>query len=77
MNGRERTLAALAGQAPDRVPCALGFRRVDIERTVPPEVRREDVVDVQFVRFPTSAADEDLQRLGRPYAPDTRLGTYE
>lgn len=29
MNGRERTLLAMAGAEPDRVPCALNFYHVD------------------------------------------------
>jgi uroporphyrinogen decarboxylase len=77
MNGRERILTALTGGTPDRVPRALGFRPVDLDRTVPAEAMGADVVDVQFVRFPLSPADEDLRRLGRPYDPDTRLGTFE
>ena len=29
MNGRERILTALDGGEPDRIPCAMGFYRVD------------------------------------------------
>ena len=32
MNSRERVLEAMAGGEPDRVPCALSFYHVDIER---------------------------------------------
>jgi uroporphyrinogen decarboxylase len=77
MNARERTLMALDGGEPDRIPRALGFRRVDVEGMTPPGQRWEEVVDVQFVRFPPSPEDEALARRARPFQPDTRLGTFE
>ena len=36
MNGRERIIAALDGEAPDRVPLALAFYRVDGQALAPP-----------------------------------------
>ena len=77
MNARERLLAALDGQEPDRVPCALNFYRVDVERLAPPGSWSDSLVDVRFVRFPASPEDEALSRLGRPFPPDTRLGTFD
>jgi uroporphyrinogen decarboxylase len=77
MNARERLLAALEGRAPDCVPCALGFSRVDLEAMAPPGTVCDDWIDVQFVRFPLSPEDEALSRLGRPFPYDTRLGTFE
>lgn len=80
MNARERLLAALDGQEPDRVPRALGASRVDLG-AVPPgwqwtgDERGDPAVDVEFVRFPSSPEDEELRRLARPFPPDTRLGT--
>ena len=54
MNGRDRVLIALDGGEPDRVPRALSFYRVDIERLVPAGLYRGDeaLVDVNFVDFP-------------------------
>jgi uroporphyrinogen decarboxylase len=77
MNGRERLLTTLDGKEPDRIPRALSFCRVDIEHLAPPGEGREDMVDVHFVRFPPSPEDEELARRGRPFRPDTRLGTFE
>ena len=75
MNSRARLLSALAGQEPDRVPCALGFYHVDLEPLVPPSQSLDGMVDVHFVRFPTSPEEEELRRRARPHEPDTRLGT--
>jgi uroporphyrinogen decarboxylase len=75
MSARERLLMALDGGKPDRVPRALSFCRVEIEELVPPDQYRDDLVDVRFVRFPPSPEEEELHRLARPFAPDTRLGT--
>lgn len=75
MNGRERVLAALDGEEPDRVPCALSFYRVNTKSLVPAGQYRDDLVDVEFVEFPLSPEERALDRLAEPYAPDTRLGT--
>jgi uroporphyrinogen decarboxylase len=81
MNGRERLLVALDGGEPDRVPRALGFSRVNVNKLVPQGWRLKGsggvdlIVDVRFVDFPPSPEDEELRRLARPFAPDTRLGT--
>jgi len=77
MNGRERLLIALDGSEPDRVPRALNFYRIEIERLAPPDQYRDDLVDVQFVKFSPSPEEEELHRLARPFPPDTRLGTLE
>jgi uroporphyrinogen decarboxylase len=87
VNGRERVLLALDGGEPDRVPRALGFSRVDESKLVPQGWRLEgsdgdesigcstSAVDVHFVDFPPSPEDDELRRVARPFAPDTRLGT--
>ena len=81
MNARERLLMALDGGEPDRVPRALGFSRVDVNKLIPPgwhqkgDNGRYPIVDVRFVDFRPSPEDEDLQRLARPFPPDTHLGT--
>jgi hypothetical protein len=75
MNARERLLVALDGGEPDRVPRALNFYRVEIEKLIPPDQYRDDLVDVRFVRFAPSPEEEALRRLARPFSPDTRLGT--
>jgi uroporphyrinogen decarboxylase len=75
VNARERLLTAMDGGEPDRVPCALGFYHVDLERLAPPGQPLDGVVDVHFVRFAPSAEEEELRRLARPFAPDTRLGS--
>lgn len=75
MNSRERLLLALDGNEPDRVPCALGFYHIDLDSLVPAGQDGHRFLDVHFVRFPVSSEEEELRRLARPYAPDTRLGT--
>jgi uroporphyrinogen decarboxylase len=75
MNARERLLTALDGGEPDRVPCALGFYRVEIEQLAPRGGYHDGVVDVRFVRFPPSREEEKLRRLAQPFEGDTRLGT--
>ena len=75
MNARERLLTALDGGEPDRVPRALNFYRVELEKLVPPDQCRDGLVDVQFVEFAPSPEEEELRRLARPFSPDTRLGS--
>jgi uroporphyrinogen decarboxylase len=75
MNSHERLLTAMDGGKPDRVPRALNFYRVEIEKLAPPGQYRDDLVDVQFVKFTPSPEEEELRRLARPFSPDTRLGT--
>jgi uroporphyrinogen decarboxylase len=75
MNARERLLTALDGGEPDRIPCALGFYRVDLKQLAPHGQPLDGVVDVEFVEFPLSAEEKKLRRLAQPYEGDTRLGT--
>lgn len=75
MTGRERILAALDGQEPDRIPLALAFYRVDGAALAPRGAWRDDLVDVGFVDFPVSAAEEELRRLAMPYPGNARLGS--
>ena len=75
MNARERLLTALDGGEPDRVPSALGFYHQDLERLVPADQYRDDLVSVRFVHFPPSPEEDALRRAARPLPPDTRLGT--
>ena len=73
--GRERVLAALDGEAPDRVPVALSFFRIDGAALAPPSEWRDDLVDVEFVSFPVSDEEAELRRRALPHAADTRLGS--
>ena len=75
MNAQERLLAAMDGEEPDRVPCALSFYRVDLETLIPKGQGLDGIVDVQFVEFPLSPEEEKLRHLAQPYDGDTRLGT--
>ena len=75
MDSRERLLTALDGDTPDRVPCALGFYSVNLEKLVPPHVYREDLIDVRFVQFPISPAEKALRERVSTFSYDTRLGT--
>lgn len=75
MLGRERLLAALDGRAPDRIPLALGFFEVDLESLAPLATWHDDLIDVDFVRFPISPEESVLRRRAMPYDGDTRLGS--
>ena len=75
MTSRERVLAALHGDEPDRVPAALSFYHLDLDSFLPPDLRAEDRVDVLFVRFPVSEGEEQLARRALPHQGDTRLGS--
>lgn len=75
MDGRARILAALDGEEPDRVPLALSFYHLDAERIAPAGAWTDDLVDVSFVSFPVSAAEEELRRTAMPYDGDTRIGS--
>ena len=56
VNGRERILAALDGEVPDRVPRALAFYHVDVGAPLaPPGAWRDGLVDVEFVSLPPFA----------------------
>ncbi|MBD3162300.1 MAG: hypothetical protein GF346_08200 [Candidatus Eisenbacteria bacterium] len=74
MTGRERFAGTLAGEVPDRVPVALGFYPVDLERIVPSSLRERLAPDVEFVRFPASKEERELEKRALPFAADTRLG---
>lgn len=75
MNSRERLLIALDGGEADRVPCALGFYRVEIEQLAPRDQPQYLTPDVRFVQFPASPEEEALRRRAQPYDGDTHLGT--
>jgi len=77
MDARTRVLTALDGGEPDRIPCALGFSHITLEAVLPPDKIPQAVVDIAFVHFPPSPEDEMLRETGRPFNPDTRLGTPE
>ena len=65
------------GSWPDRVPRALGFHRVDAAQLPWTGESPDSAIDVNFVQFTPSAADDVLREQGRPHTPDTRLGTFE
>lgn len=77
MDGRERVLTALAGEIPDRVPCALNFYHVSLAGFAPPDYDWEALIDVQFVHLPPSPEEEAFRLAARPFPYDTRLGTFE
>ena len=75
MTGRERVLAALDGETPDRLPLALSFYEVNGASLAPPGAWRDDAVDVSFISFPVSAEEQELRRRAMPYDGDTRIGS--
>lgn len=75
MTGRERILAALDGQEPDRIPLALAFYRVDGAALAPSGSWRDDLIDVEFVDFPVSPEEAELRRLAMPHPGNARLGS--
>jgi uroporphyrinogen decarboxylase len=77
MSPRERLLAALDGETPDRIPCALAFFHVDLKRLAPSGAYRDDLVDIHFVQTPLSPEEEALAECIADLPYDTRLGTPE
>ena len=75
MSPRERVLTALDGGTPDRVPCALAFYPVHLERLVPRSLRRANPVDVHFVELPLSREEKALAERVEKLPYDTRLGS--
>lgn len=59
MEPRERVLAALAGQEPDKVPKALCFYRVDLAAIAPPGYTEKNLdLEVRFVEFEPSRDEQ-------------------
>jgi uroporphyrinogen decarboxylase len=77
MTGRQRLLLAMDGGEPDRVPRALAFYRVDVKKLLPRRYHRDDLIDVQFIKFPPSPEEEELNRTALPYSGDTRIGNLD
>jgi uroporphyrinogen decarboxylase len=75
MKSRERLLIAVDGGEPDRLPRALGFYRVEVEKLAPQGQWRDELVDVRFIRVSPSPQEEELDRRVEPFPTDTRLGT--
>ncbi len=72
--GRDRILAALAGEVADRPPLALAFFRVEGASLAPEGQWCDELVDVEFVSFPISDEEQELRRRALPHTADTRLG---
>jgi uroporphyrinogen decarboxylase len=75
MTGRDRVLAALGGQVPDRIPLALSFFDVNGSVLASPGEWRDDLVDVAFVSFPVSTEEAVLRRWAMPFDGNTRIGS--
>lgn len=74
MNSRERVLASLAGDIPDKVPVSLSFYHLDIDSLSPAAIDLLDYIDIQFVRFPLSVEENIFSKIAMPYPGDTRIG---
>lgn len=74
MTSRERVLAALAGEAVDRPPVALAFYPIELESLAPPGAALPGDVDVRFVRFEPSVAQEEFERFVARMPYETHLG---
>lgn len=75
MDSRERIIAAMNCEEPDRVPCALNFYRTEIEDLAGGGDFRDEWIDIRFVDFTPSLEERRLRELALPYSGDTRLGT--
>jgi uroporphyrinogen decarboxylase len=76
MDARTRILTALDGGTPDRIPCALGFYPLNLSERLPPGQHITGGVDVVFVHFNPSEAEELWRQSARLTPDDTRLGTF-
>ncbi len=68
-------MTALDGGTPDRVPCALAFYPVRLERLVPRSLYRGNPVDVHFVELPLSREEKALAERVEKLSYNTRLGS--
>lgn len=75
VNSKERIIAAMNCEQPDRVPCALNFYRTEIEVLAQGAEFRDEWIDIRFVDFTPSPAEQRLRELALPHSGDTRLGT--
>jgi uroporphyrinogen decarboxylase len=76
MEPRERVLAALARREPDKVPKALSFYRVDLAAIAPPGCTEDDLgLEVRFVEFEPSRAEQRFHRYIQQFPMDTRIGS--
>ncbi|HUU85163.1 MAG TPA: uroporphyrinogen decarboxylase family protein [Phycisphaerae bacterium] len=75
MTSRERVLTAMDGGTPDRVPCALGFYHVAVEKLVDVARYPDYPVDVYFVEMPVPGEQQALADRVQAFPYDTRLGS--
>ena len=61
MDGRQCILTALDGGVPDPIPVAWGFRQADLTALAPYGTDVDGLVDIEFVAYPPTPADEDLR----------------
>ena len=74
MNSRERVVAALRGLEPDKVPVALGFSHIELSDLAPKGEAKRHRVDVHFVSFRPSRAQQDFEQSIASLPRDTRIG---
>jgi uroporphyrinogen decarboxylase len=74
MDSRTRVLTALSGEAPDKVPVALGFSGPDLASLAPAGEAERYRVDVRFVSFRPSPEQEQFERFVEALPRDTRIG---
>jgi len=77
MDSRTRVMSALSGIEPDKIPIALGFYRIDLETIAPPEEASRYRVDVRFISFRPSQAQQDFAEYVASLPRDTRVGRDE
>jgi len=83
MDGRQCILTALDGGVPDPIPVAWGFRLADLTALAPYGTDVDGLVDIEFVAYPPTPADEDLRepralaQLGGLYAGGSRAGMIQ
>ncbi|GAB4244127.1 MAG: uroporphyrinogen decarboxylase family protein [Thermoleophilia bacterium] len=73
MDSRERVRAALSGDRPDRLPCALGFFPQSLYGA--PDADELFGTDVRFVEFDPPPGQEDFTAYLEGLLPDVHVGT--
>ena len=77
MGSRERIITALKGDTPKKIPVALSFYNLDLNRLAPEGINLLDLIDIQFIKFPISPEVAEFSKQALPYSGDTRIGNFQ
>ncbi|MBN1287516.1 MAG: hypothetical protein JXB47_19100 [Anaerolineae bacterium] len=77
MNSRERVLAALSGEVPDRVPTAVNFYRTTMHQIGGADPDEYFNTDIRYASFPSPEPQKDFIAYLRSLPPDVHVGSLD